>query len=33
MTDFLSAALPEVRKSLPNWEAVKGGVTLAKADK
>ncbi|MGB7159456.1 MAG: exosortase-associated EpsI family protein [Tepidisphaeraceae bacterium] len=36
MTDFLSSALPEVRKSLPDWDAVKRGHSktdpLAQAD-
>jgi hypothetical protein len=29
MTDFLSSAMPEVRKSLPDWEAVKRGDPAA----
>jgi hypothetical protein len=29
MTDFLSAAMPEVRKSLPDWEAVQRGAASA----
>jgi hypothetical protein len=31
MTDFLSAAMPEVRKSLPDWAAVKRGDAPAAA--
>jgi hypothetical protein len=29
MTDFLSATMPEVRKSLPDWQAVKRGDASA----
>lgn len=31
MEDFLSSAMPEVRKSLPDWEAVKRGEVSASA--
>jgi hypothetical protein len=29
MTDFLSATMPEVRKSLPDWQAVQRGDASA----